>query len=84
MTTATDTLASAETLQEAGVPSRQAAAHSRVVEAACAGAVDGLATRADLKATKAELQADLKSLEVRLVLYGVSLGGLLFAALRFG
>ncbi len=73
MTSATDTLASAEALEEAGVTRRQAAAHARVIDSACAAAISDLPTKADLKA-----------LEVRLLLYGVSLGGLLFAALRFG
>lgn len=68
-----DTLTSAELLEEAGVPRRQAAAQARAIDLGCAEAVSDLPTKADLKA-----------LEVRLLLYGVSLAGLLFAALRFG
>ena len=48
MTAATDTLRTAETLTEAGVPERQAAAHARVVDEATAEAVSDLVTRADL------------------------------------
>jgi hypothetical protein len=73
MAAATDTLTSAEILEEAGVPRRQAAAQARAIDLGCAEAVADLPTRAALKA-----------LEVRLLLYGVSLAGLLFAALRFG
>ena len=77
MMSTTDTLSSAETLVEAGVPRRQAVAHARVVDAACSAAIADLPTRAVLR-------ADLRALEVRLLLYGVSLAGLLFAALQFG
>ncbi len=74
---ATDTLTSAQVLEEAGVPRRQAAAHARATERAFAAAVAELLTRTVLK-------ADLRALEVRLLLYGISLAGLLFVALRFG
>ena len=77
MTMATDMLTSAQLLEEAGVPRRQAAAHARAIERACAAAIAGLPSRAVLK-------ADLRALEVRVVLYGMSLAGLLFVALRFG
>ena len=42
MSTATDTLRTAETLQEAGVPERQATAHARSLENGCAAAVADL------------------------------------------
>ena len=46
--TATDTLRSAETLREAGVPERQANAHGRAIDDAARDAVGDLVTRADL------------------------------------
>ena len=73
MAATTDTLTSAQLLEEAGMPRRQAAAQARAIDLGCAEAVLNLPTKADLKA-----------LEVRLLLYGLSLAGLLFAALRFG
>ena len=48
MSAATDTLRTAETLREAGVPDRQATAHARAVDEACAYATERLVTRADL------------------------------------
>ena len=48
MSAATDTLQTAETLTEAGVPERQAAAHARAIDEATAEAVGDLVTRADL------------------------------------
>ena len=64
MTAATDTLRTADTLRDAGVPERQAQAHARAIEDGCSGAVSGLVTRADLR-------ADLANLERRLVLWAV-------------
>lgn len=64
MAAATDTLRTAETLREAGVPDRQATAHARALEEGCSEAMSGLVTRADLR-------ADLASLERRLVLWAV-------------
>ncbi len=49
--TTTDTLRTAETLREAGVPERQAAAHARAIDEAVDGAVDDLVTRDYLRAT---------------------------------
>ncbi len=46
--TATDTLRTAETLREAGVPERQATAHARAIDDAARDAVGDLVTRADL------------------------------------
>ena len=45
---ATDTLRTAATLREAGVPDRQAAAHARAVDEACTDRAGQLVTRADL------------------------------------
>lgn len=55
MSPATDTLRTAETLTEAGVPERQAAAHARAIDEAMAEAVGSLATRADLTALRADM-----------------------------
>ena len=52
---ATDTLRTAETLTEAGVPERQAAAHARAVD----DAVGGLVTREHLDARLAQLETRL-------------------------
>ncbi len=46
--TATDTLRTAETLREAGVPERQATAHARAIDDAARDVVGDLVTRADL------------------------------------
>ena len=48
MSAATDTLRTAETLTEAGVPERQAAAHAKAIDTAAGEAVGELVTRADL------------------------------------
>ncbi len=61
---ATDTLRTAETLTEAGVPERQAAAHARAVDAAVADAVGDLVTRDQLRA---ELAATRDQLTWRLL-----------------
>lgn len=55
MSPATDTLRTAETLTEAGVPERQAATHARAIDEAMAEAVGNLATRADLTALRADM-----------------------------
>ena len=49
--TATDTLRTVETLREAGVPERQAAAQARVIDQAVGHAMDNLVTRDYLRAT---------------------------------
>ena len=62
MSAATDTLRTAETLREAGVPDRQASAHARATDEAVDEAVEGLATRADVAALRADmsgLRADM-------------------------
>ncbi len=59
MSVKTDTLRTAQTLTEAGVPERQAAAHARAMDEAVNDAVGDLATRADLRNGLAELRADL-------------------------
>ena len=57
MSAATDTLRTAETLTEAGVPKRQAAAHARAIDEAMAEAVGDLVTRADLAVVRTDLAA---------------------------
>lgn len=57
MSAATDTLGTAETLTEAGVPKPQAAAHARAIDEAMAEAVGDLVTRTDLAAVRADLAA---------------------------
>ena len=59
MSPATDTLRTAQTLTEAGVPERQAAAHARVIDEAMAEAVGDLVTRTDLRADLAAFRADM-------------------------
>ena len=59
MSVKTDTLRTAQTLTEAGVPERQAAAHARAIDEAMTDAANDLATRADLRNGLAELRADL-------------------------
>lgn len=61
----TDTLRTAETLTEAGVPDRQAAAHARAIE----DAAGDLVTREHLDL---KLRAELAALERRLVLWAVA------------
>ena len=55
MSAATDTLRTSQTLTEAGVPGRQAAAHARAIDEA----VSDLVTRDHLRAEMAALRADL-------------------------
>ena len=55
MSAATDTLRTAETLREAGVPDRQAGAHARATDEAVGEAIEGLATRADIVALRADM-----------------------------
>ncbi|MDE2977798.1 MAG: hypothetical protein OXU63_09805 [Acidobacteriota bacterium] len=55
MSAATDTLQTAQTLTEAGVPERQAAAHARAID----DAVGELVTRDHLHAEMAALRADV-------------------------
>lgn len=57
MSPATDTLRTAQTLTEAGVPDRQAAAHARAIDEALAEAVGDLATGTDLAALRTDLAA---------------------------
>ncbi len=68
----TDTLRTAETLTEAGVPDRQAAGHARAIEDAATEAVGDLVTREDLRAALAELRADLY--RMMLIQAGVIIG----------
>ena len=70
--TTTDTLRTAETLTEAGVPDRQATAHARAIEDAATEAVGDLVTREDLRAALAELRADLY--RMMLIQAGVIIG----------
>ena len=70
MSTATfDTLAAARKLEAAGVPASQAGAMVETVRAAVA---EGVATKADLKA-----------LELRLVLWGIGLASVAVGVLRW-
>ncbi|MCY3591659.1 MAG: hypothetical protein OXH32_08540 [Acidobacteria bacterium] len=62
MSPATDTLRTAQTLTEAGVPDRQASAHARAINEAMTEAVGDLATRADLRAGLTDLRAELATL----------------------
>lgn len=55
MSPATDTLQTAQTLTEAGIPERQAAAHARAID----DAVGELVTRDHLRAEMAALRADV-------------------------
>ena len=66
--TATDTLRTARTLTEAGVPDRQADAHAQTIEDAAGDLLARVATREDL----AELRADLYRLA--LIQAGVIIG----------
>lgn len=60
-----DTLAFVKRLSAAGMESRQAEA---LAEALTAHAFDDLATKADLRATKSELESALDKLELRLTM----------------
>lgn len=76
MAYAVDTHAAVRELTAAGFATEQA-------EAIVARSDSGLATRADLAATKADLQAAISATERRMMLAGLAIAGLLFAALRF-
>ena len=72
MTAGFDTLAAAKDLQGAGMDQRQAEAVARAIR-------DGqgdLVSKADLEATVAEF-------ERRLMLYGLTIAALLFAAIKY-
>lgn len=77
--TATDTLRTAETLREAGVPERQAVAHARATDDAVTEATAELVTREYLR-------AELANLRLALVLWGIGIAtaavGVLVAVLR--
>ena len=64
----TDTLRTAETLTEAGVPDRQAAGHARAIEDAATEAVGDLVTRADLA------QLEVRLVRILLIQTGVIIG----------
>jgi hypothetical protein len=64
----TDTLRTAETLTEAGVPERQAAGHARAIEDAATEAVGDLVTRADLA------QLEVRLVRILLIQTGVIIG----------
>ena len=64
----TDTLRTAETLTEAGVPDRQAAGHARAIEDAATEAVGALVTRADLA------QLEVRLVRILLIQTGVIIG----------
>ena len=64
----TDTLRTAETLTEAGVPERQAGAHARAIEDAATEAVGDLVTRADLA------QLEVRLVRILLIQTGVIIG----------
>ena len=68
MSGASDTLRTAETLREAGVPDRQAAAHARAIDEA----VEHLVTQEYLDARLAELRVDIYRLA--LIQAGVIIG----------
>lgn len=72
MSAAIDTLRTAETLTEAGVPERQAAAHARAIDEALTEAVGDLVTRDSLRAELANLEGRLY--RVLLVQTGVIVG----------
>lgn len=65
---AIDTLQATETLREAGVPERQAAAHARVID----DAVGNLVTREHLDARIAELE--VRMMRALLIQTGVIVG----------
>lgn len=82
MSAATDTLRTAETLTEAGVPERQAAAHARAIDEALTDAVGDLATRADLAALRTDLAALRADLYRALWIQGGVIVGVVVALVR--
>lgn len=72
MTAGFDALAAAKDLQGAGMDQRQAEAIARAIR-------DG---QGDL-ASKADLEATITKLERRLMLYGLTVAALLFAAIKY-
>lgn len=70
MNVATDTLATADALEAAGLDADTARATARAIDTGCTAAVHGLVTQDGLR-------AELKALETRLVLWGagIVLGG---------
>ena len=76
---ATDTLRTAETLREAGVPDRQATAHARAIDEAVGEAVGDLVTREHLDLT---LRAELGKLRDQLTWRLLGGIGVLLALLR--
>jgi len=77
--TAADTLRTSETLREARVVDRQAAAHARAVEEAAVEAMTELVTRADLEAVEHRLTV---ALHRALLIQTAAILGVMFALLR--
>ena len=74
-----DTLAYARRLKEAGVDEAQAEAHAEAVRDAV---TEGVATKADLRATVADLKAEIAASERRMMLAMVALAGLIVALVK--
>ena len=79
MAQAFDTLAAARDLEAAGIDRQQAEA----IAGAIRNGQGDLVTKADLAATKADLEAAIARMERRLMLYGLALAGVLFAAIKY-
>jgi len=73
-----DTLKFANRLKAAGVPDKQAEAEAEVLADALEVNLKDLSTKADLLATKVELQQEMKMLEQRLI---IKLGALIAVAI---
>ena len=81
MSTAFDTLAAAEALEQAGATPKLAKAHAAQLRSAAEAARGELATKADLAELKAELKADLNSLTWRMIGLVVAANGVMAAVL---
>lgn len=73
-----DTLKFANRLKAAGVPDKQAEAEAEVLAEALEVNLKDLSTKADLLATKVELQQEMKMLEQRLI---IKLGAIIALAI---
>ena len=82
MSAAFDTLAAAEALEYAGATPELAKAHAAQLRSAAEAARGDLAARADLAELKAELKADLHTLNWRLLGLVIAANALLVAAVK--
>ncbi len=77
-----DTITLSEELQNAGLPEQPAKRIARAFQEQQSERLEQFATKADLQTTEANLKAEMKSMEVRLMIWGAVLAGVILAILK--